>query len=105
MRELENVIERAVITSRDGRINLDRALPETVRLTTTEAASPPDEKTARIRTIHELEALERENLLRALESTGWRVAGDNGAARLLGMNPSTLSSRMKALGITRPSQS
>jgi transcriptional regulator with GAF, ATPase, and Fis domain len=49
-----------------------------------------------------MEALERRNLRRALEASGWRVAGDRGAAKLLGMNPSTLSSRMKALGIRRP---
>ena len=50
----------------------------------------------------ELEALERENIHRALESCEWRVAGERGAARLLGINPSTLASRMKALGIERP---
>ncbi len=52
--------------------------------------------------MQELQALERDNLIRALELSGWKVAGDTGAARLLGMNASTLSSRMKALGIRRP---
>lgn len=47
----------------------------------------------------DLAALERDNLLRALESTGWQIAGDSGAARLLGMAPSTLASRIKALGL------
>ena len=51
--------------------------------------------------MQDLEALERVNLLRALEASDWRVAGEKGAARLLGMNPSTLNSRMKALGIRR----
>jgi transcriptional regulator with GAF, ATPase, and Fis domain len=46
-------------------------------------------------------ALERANLLQALEACGWRVAGERGAAALLGMRPSTLSSRMKALGLRR----
>jgi transcriptional regulator with GAF, ATPase, and Fis domain len=46
--------------------------------------------------------LERHNLILALESTNWRVAGKNGAANLLKLPPSTLSSRMKALGIQRP---
>jgi PAS domain S-box-containing protein len=99
-RELMSVIERAVITSRDGRLNLDRALPETADLLTVRA--DPEVSTPYIRTMQELEALERQNLLLALESTGWRVAGENGAARLLGMNPSTLNSRLKALGIKRP---
>ncbi|MEW6248670.1 MAG: sigma 54-interacting transcriptional regulator [Nitrospirota bacterium] len=102
VRELQNVIERAVITARDGRLNLDRALPETDRGDSSEPVSPAEEATPRVRTAQEMETLERENLIRALESAGWRVAGENGAARLLGMNPSTLSSRMKALGIKRP---
>ena len=55
----------------------------------------------RVRTAKELEALERTNLMDALEATGWRVAGENGAAQLLGMKPTTLSSRMKALGVER----
>jgi hypothetical protein len=46
--------------------------------------------------------LERQNLLRALKAANGKVAGENGAARLLGMNPSTLNSRLKALGIRRP---
>ena len=46
--------------------------------------------------------LERANILRALERAGWRVAGPNGAARLLGVPPSTLGSRMDVLGIRRP---
>ena len=97
VRELQNVIERAVITSRDGRLNLDRALP---------AASVAEERTAAptadaVMTAKELAAVERENLRRALEATGWRVAGESGAARLLGMAPSTLASRMKSLGIRR----
>jgi transcriptional regulator with GAF, ATPase, and Fis domain len=103
VRELMSVIERAVITSRDGRLNLDRALPESVGpALTTPAAS--DESGTRIHTAQQLEELERQNLLRALESTGWRVAGEHGAAQLLGMNASTLNSRLKALGISRPRQ-
>jgi PAS domain S-box-containing protein len=100
VRELQNVIERGLITSRDGRLNLDRALPESGRVMATEALS--SEGTARrVRTAKELEALERTNLMDALEATGWRVAGENGAAQLLGMKPTTLSSRMKALGVER----
>ena len=49
----------------------------------------------------DLARLERDNLRRALEATGWQIAGDSGAARLLGMAPSTLTSRMKALGLRR----
>jgi transcriptional regulator with GAF, ATPase, and Fis domain len=101
IRELQSVIERAVITSRDGQLNLDRALPRTA-----ESVPAPDREAAhgaavRIRTEAELKDAERRNLLLALEATGWRMEGENGAARLLGMNPSTLRSRLKAFGVTR----
>lgn len=100
VRELENVIERAVITAQHGGLNLDRALPESgTRAASKENAISSVEP--HIRTVRELEELERENIRRALETTGWRVAGDGGAASLLGMKPSTLNSRMKALGLKR----
>jgi PAS domain S-box-containing protein len=98
VRELHNVIERAVITSRDGRLNLDRALPPM-------PGAPPPAPSARpdhVRTRREMEALERANLLLALEQTGWKISGKDGAATLLGLKPSTLNSRIKALGIERP---
>jgi PAS domain S-box-containing protein len=99
VRELANVIERAAITAHNGRLNLDRALPDTPDIT---ALPPAPEEQARVRTVRELEELERRNILLALEQTAWRVAGDSGAAALLGMKPSTLSSRIKALNISRP---
>jgi PAS domain S-box-containing protein len=99
VRELANVIERAVITSRDGRLDLDRAIPESAARSGARPSS--DDGQARIRTVDELAELERENLRRALEATEWKVAGADGAAALLGMKPSTLASRMKALGIAR----
>jgi PAS domain S-box-containing protein len=96
VRELQNVIERAVITAQGGRLNLERALPV--------AAPAPihDGAGEAIMTVGELERIERDNLARALERTGWQVAGESGAARLLGVAPSTLTSRMKALGVRRP---
>jgi PAS domain S-box-containing protein len=101
VRELQNVIERAVITARDGRLNLDRALPESAKEMIAEAVLSA-ETPKRVRTAKELEELERANLMAALETTGWRVAGETGAAQLLGVKPTTLSSRIKALGIERP---
>ena len=104
VRELENVIERAVITSRDHRLNLDRALPATPANDAEAAPLAPEEPSQHdgaILTAQALQELERQNILRALERAGWRVAGDGGAAELLGMKPSTLSSRIKALGIKR----
>jgi PAS domain S-box-containing protein len=97
VRELQNVIERALITSKDGRtLNLDRALPEAAAPV---AAPAPD---GRVLTVTEIEDLERKNIARALETAGWRVSGAGGAARLLGLNPNTLASRMKKLGIRKP---
>ena len=103
VRELQNIIERAVITSRDGHLNLDRALPESVNAAA--AALGPvvaDKPTAQhVRTAKEFEELERSNIIAALEAAEWRVAGEKGAAQLLGVKPTTLSSRMKALNIER----
>jgi PAS domain S-box-containing protein len=103
IRELQNVIERAVITARSGRLDLDRALPESTRAgVETSPTITPAENDDRIRTADEMRDLERTNIVRALEACGWKVAGQQGAARRLGLNPSTLNSRMNALGIRRP---
>jgi PAS domain S-box-containing protein len=102
VRELANVIERAAITARDGRLDLDRALPgvDPAAVRAVPAAEAP--AGARIRTVAEMEADERENLRLALRACDWKVSGAGGAADRLGMKPSTLASRMKALGLRRP---
>jgi len=100
VRELANVIERAVITARQGRLDLERALPESDRGAPVAVAEDSNEP--RIRTVGEMEALERENLRRALAQSDWKVSGTGGAAERLGMRPTTLTSRMKALGLRRP---
>ncbi len=96
-RELANVIERALITGDGGRLNLDRALP------LSGASGPPavgaPETEDRILTERELRELETANIRRALQATNGRVAGPNGAAAMLGLKPSTLNSRIKALGV------
>jgi PAS domain S-box-containing protein len=95
VRELQNVIERAVITARGGSLNLDRALPEAA------PAAPAEGGASRIFTISELEDLERRSIESALEAAGGKVSGPGGAAERLGVPASTLSSRLKALGIRR----
>lgn len=104
VRELQNVIERAVILASGPEVPLERALAGFVSPQLSPPASVPPVTAApsRILTAAELEALERENLTRALESCRWQISGDTGAARVLGVPPSTLSSRLKALGIRRP---
>jgi len=99
VRELQNIMERAIITSRGGKLNLPALISGSD--TCNEIVSPePDE---RVLTADELQQQERRNMIRALEETDWKVAGENGAARLLDIPPSTFSSRMKALEIERPS--
>ena len=98
IRELQNVIERAFITAREGRLNLDRALPQ--------GALPEADGTAAkhpetVRTAAQLREFERDNIRRALDACRWKISGKGGAAEMLGMNPSTLSSRMRALDIQR----
>ncbi len=91
IRELRNVIERAVILA-NGPI-LKVALPTDILAT----AMPPKSSQA------SLADAERNHIVQVLEACGWRVRGLGGAAEILGLNPSTLESRMKKLGIRRPS--
>jgi transcriptional regulator with GAF, ATPase, and Fis domain len=92
IRELRNVIERSVILA-NGPI-LKVALPNDLLVT----ALPPKSPLA------SLEEVERDHILQVLEACGWRVRGQGGgAAAILGLNPTTLESRMNKLGIRRPS--
>jgi len=102
VRELQNVIERAVITSRAGGLNLENAFPVTLGGTVESTGDIFDRSPERVLTHRELEELERKNIIAALENSGWRVSGDKGAARLIGIPPTTLASRIRALGIKRP---
>ena len=104
VRELQNVIERALILSPGPELLLERALAgvTTASEPAEVASATSTDGAGRVLTAREFEQLERANLLRALEACQWRVAGDQGAARLLGLPPSTLSSRMKALQLRRP---
>ena len=102
VRELQNIIERVMIISSGDTIELLEVLP-TLTPPEPQAARTPEREVARQPlTEKEMQLLEKDNLLSALELTGWRVSGETGAARLLGINPSTFASRMKKLGINRP---
>jgi len=90
VRELENVIERAVITTEGTSLQLMDILEDAQ---TVKAASVPKES---------LEEMERGYIIEVLEETYWRIEGKNGAAAILGLHPDTLRSRMKKLGIRRP---
>ncbi len=89
VRELQNVVERAVILSPKGRFELGE-------IAATAPAGGGAKKKPR-----SLEDVERDHILAVLEETGWRVSGDRGAAKVLGLKRTTLESRMKKLGIAR----
>ena len=99
VRELQNVLERALIVSRPGHLDLDRAVAGGATVPCPEEVSSGD---GAVLTIDQLQELERANAIKALESCSWKISGDDGAAVLLGMKPSTLSSRLKSLGVERP---
>ena len=100
VRELENVMERAVIIARDGGLNLRDVLP--LRKFQHIAEQKNSDAMPVVRTKSQLRDMERETLLRALEEANWKVAGEQGAAKRLGIPASTFTSRMKALRIERP---
>ena len=112
IRELQNVIERAAVISVGRRFQLPEgwASSEAWKPATTGSVPPlggeqlhknddrPSEEGS-------LDEVGRNYILQILQQTGWRVEGPKGAARILGLNPSTLRSRMLKLGIRRPFRS
>ncbi|MCA9500596.1 MAG: sigma 54-interacting transcriptional regulator [Nitrospira sp.] len=88
IRELEHVIERAVILTEGSSL-------EPIELSTVARGG------GAVSTVMTLEERERQHIMEILEQTGWRVSGKDGAAELLGLKPTTLEARMKKLGITR----
>jgi len=111
VRELQNVIERAVILSPPGRFVIgDFATSSSLPLP---SASPgvtpridgperPASGEATMAAAPTLEEVERRHIISVLEKTGWRVSGNHGAARILGLKRTTLEARLRKLGIQRP---
>jgi PAS domain S-box-containing protein len=85
-RELRNIVEHAMITSRGGRLEV----------------CPPTQRPENVAITDTLEDVERHHILSVLAKTGWRVMGKNGAAEILGLKRTTLQAKMKKLGIKRP---
>ncbi len=94
VRELINLLERAIITSPDGVLRLTEGF---ARSPTPAAATHPVHKVV----LSDLATMERRHIESVLEATGGRISGASGAARILGLNPSTLRFRMKKMGIVR----
>ena len=93
IRELQNVIERALITSNGADLNLD--LPDEPSLSVIPKPSP----SSVIMTDAQIRELERNNMQAALKATDGKLFGKGGAAELLGLKPTTLASRFKRLEI------
>jgi transcriptional regulator with GAF, ATPase, and Fis domain len=93
VRELHNVIERAIILTSGPDLQLERAIAGFTASPPggSRAAAPAAEDNIRLLTARELEEFERSNITRALETCGWRISGEGGAARLLGIPPTTLA--------------
>jgi transcriptional regulator with GAF, ATPase, and Fis domain len=97
VRELQNAIERAVILAQGGALQFDWLKGANPLLTAAAApAAPPA-----VLTNAELKQRERQNLMAALAKTGGKIFGPTGTAALLGMKPTTVISRLKALGLER----
>ncbi|WPO98345.1 sigma 54-interacting transcriptional regulator [Pseudomonas sp. HR96] len=90
IRELQNVVERALITAQGSDLNFD--LPD-------EQRAPAAPLQAALLTEQQMRRLERDNMLKALQLSGGRLFGKDGAAQLLGVKPTTLASRLKRLDI------
>jgi transcriptional regulator with GAF, ATPase, and Fis domain len=91
LREFQNLIESSVITSIDGVFRLETYIDPFGK-----------QAGASLETSGTLEDFERSHIMRVLEACDWKVSGEKGAAQILGMNPQTLFSRMKKMGISRP---
>ncbi len=111
IRELQNLIERAVILTRGTVLQIPLSEPKqgaqssVDQLSTTTANSSlasSSTSTSSASTSSTLESVEREHILRVLRETNWVIGGPTGAAARLGLNRTTLNNRLRKLGITRP---
>jgi formate hydrogenlyase transcriptional activator len=96
IRELQNLVERAVILSRDG------VLPNPLHKNQTELIIPGLHRTRTFHTSMALEDSDRALIVDTLEQAGWIIGGPRGAAGKLGLKRTTLLAKMKRLGISRP---
>jgi PAS domain S-box-containing protein len=100
VRELKNIIERAVILSKGNALRLDLSLPGSSGATGRSERLLPAEDN--ILTEKQMRELQKQNLIAALKQTNWRVSGQDGAAEILGIKPTTLADRIRSFGIRKP---
>jgi len=118
VRELQNIVERTVILSRCGALEFElpgqtptlgtglegefsSAVSLSIPVSTESHAAIPNGE-AEVITESQMREREKANVVRALERSSWKVYGEGGAAELLGISPTTLSSRMKKMKIAKP---
>lgn len=102
IRELQNVLERAMITARHGAVSFQYLLEQEGQPVAHQAKQPNtplQQNLPEILTIEDMKQLEIDNLKRAVEHCDGKIFGENGAAKLLGVNPTTLISKLKKLKI------
>ena len=99
VRELQNIIERSVIISQQGKLKFDLPKNRSDRKMVIDKEWDTNKK---ILSFEEIRILDQENILNALKKTGWKVFGQDGAAQLMGTSPTTLLSRIKKLNIRKP---
>jgi transcriptional regulator with GAF, ATPase, and Fis domain len=104
IRELRNVIERAIIISCGGALDFDLPVTESAVVPARHSAQAKSDAEPEFLTEAELQRRERANLLAILEKTRWKIKGAEGAAELLGVKPTTLKARIKKMGLKRPVQ-
>jgi transcriptional regulator with GAF, ATPase, and Fis domain len=102
IRELRNIVERAVILSTGSRARFDLAITDAAHTRADAVSDPAPSDATGFVTDAEMRELEKANMIAALQHADGRVWGPDGAAALLGIKPSTLTYRIKVLGITRP---
>lgn len=102
IRELKNVIERAVILSTGNVLRLDVSMPDIKPDSVAPALTDLPGDT--VLSEKEMRDFQKRNTVAALKQTNWRVSGEGGAADLLGVKPTTLADRIRTLGIKRPSR-
>ncbi|MBA3612649.1 MAG: sigma 54-interacting transcriptional regulator [Nitrospirales bacterium] len=101
VRELQNIIERAVISSRCGSVKFDLPVPQAIGASIKTPIKKNGDNSNEILTEEDMRLREKANLEFALQHTDWKFYGAGGAAELLGIKPTTLLSRIKKMGIKK----
>ena len=102
IRELRNVIERAVILARGGPLHFDLPMTDSAPVQPSSKPHPGAKPGLEFLTETEMLRRERDNTVAVLDKANWKIKGADGAAELLGVKPTTLLSRMKRMGLKRP---